>query len=380
MAIPHGITRRDVEQALRDYRAGVPHPYRESIRYDLVVGGRRYPPKAIVGFAARRLNGGQFLDPDRDFSGGEGPAGANGVLRDLGYLVMEKGTDVVARTAREVAARRVWTEAEIEIIVAVYLAMLRAQLTGEASVKRVVVRGVEAQLPERTRGSIEFKFENVSAILHEEGLPWVEGYAPARNYQKALRRFVLAAVDGGVRADLEGALTRSPGVTVAAVPLASLEVAAPTNRRSVPGREPGSRVTPPWRGAFRDAANRILGQDGEAWVCLVEQERLVASGRPDLAELVEWVARTRGDGLGYDVLSFEATGAERWIEVKTTNAGPSAPFLLTPNELDVWRAHPDCYEIVRVFGYAGARGFYRIHGPPDDRLQLDTAVWSARPR
>ena len=40
-----------------------------------------------------------------------------------------------------------------------------------------------------------------------------------------------------------------------------------------------------------------------------------------LAARVDRVSETRGDGLGYDVLSFETSGRERLIEVKTTNYG-----------------------------------------------------------
>jgi 5-methylcytosine-specific restriction enzyme A len=82
VSIPRGITRDDVVAAIRDFDAGVAHPYGESARYDLIVSDRRYPPKAIVGLAGRRVNGGRFLDPVTEFSGGE--AGANRVLRALG--------------------------------------------------------------------------------------------------------------------------------------------------------------------------------------------------------------------------------------------------------------------------------------------------------
>ncbi|MBK8614733.1 MAG: hypothetical protein IPN85_15005 [Flavobacteriales bacterium] len=37
--------------------------------------------------------------------------------------------------------------------------------------------------------------------------------------------------------------------------------------------------------------------------------RLAAAGRADLAKEVEWVAKTQGDGLGYDIRSFSIDGA-----------------------------------------------------------------------
>lgn len=66
----------------------------------------------------------------------------------------------------------------------------------------------------------------------------------------------------------------------------------------------------------------------------LERLRLAAAGRDDLAVKVEWVAETVGDGLGFDVLSFDdADDAERLIEVKTTGLGKSFPFLVAATEV-----------------------------------------------
>jgi hypothetical protein len=55
----------------------------------------------------------------------------------------------------------------------------------------------------------------------------------------------------------------------------------------------------------RDAENRRLGRLGEEWTLEFEQRRLHdVERRPDLAKKIEWVADTRGDGLGYDIASF----------------------------------------------------------------------------
>jgi hypothetical protein len=54
-------------------------------------------------------------------------------------------------------------------------------------------------------------------------------------------------------------------------------------------------------------------------VAELERRRLREAGRDDLADRVEWVAETCGDGIGFDVLSFSETdGAEKFVEVKTT--------------------------------------------------------------
>lgn len=42
----------------------------------------------------------------------------------------------------------------------------------------------------RSEGSLEFKFQNVSAALDELGAVWISGYKPRRNVQQLLRECV----------------------------------------------------------------------------------------------------------------------------------------------------------------------------------------------
>ena len=85
----------------------------------------------------------------------------------------------------------------------------------------------------------------------------------------------------------------------------------------------------------RDLCNRSLGKAGEEFVVDVERRQLTGADRPDLARKVRWVAAEDGDGAGYDVLSFDATGRERLLEVKTTNGSARTPYFLTRNERDL---------------------------------------------
>ena len=68
----------------------------------------------------------------------------------------------------------------------------------------------------------------------------------------------------------------------------------------------------------REAHDRSLGAAGEEFVVRFEVARLAHAGKEGLAGKVERVSETRGDGLGFDVLSFDESGRERLIEVKTT--------------------------------------------------------------
>lgn len=86
-SIPDGITRDDVLGALKRIDTGVEHGFGPSLKYDLVLEGRRYPPKAVLGLAAERLAG-RVLDPS-EFTGGESSKSTR-ILRDLGFVVEAK--------------------------------------------------------------------------------------------------------------------------------------------------------------------------------------------------------------------------------------------------------------------------------------------------
>ena len=45
----------------------------------------------------------------------------------------------------------------------------------------------------RSKGSVEFKHQNISAVLVDLELPYLDGYKPARNYQKRLLPGVVEA-------------------------------------------------------------------------------------------------------------------------------------------------------------------------------------------
>src|SRR6187549_2250271 len=61
-------------------------------------------------------------------------------------------------------AGKAWNRWEIDAAVAAYVDMLQKERRGEAYVKVQAVRALGQLLPARTSGSIERKFQNISAI------------------------------------------------------------------------------------------------------------------------------------------------------------------------------------------------------------------------
>lgn len=158
--------------------------------------------------------------------------------------------------------------------------------------------------------------------------------------------------------------------------------AAPTPKLSGKAKDTQPRKPVPKKFDFaaRDEANRELGRKGEEWVVLYERHRLAAVGRSDLAEKVEHVSATKGDGLGYDIASFEEDGSPRCIEVKTTNAGAMSPFMLSPNEVVTSANLSSSYFLYRVHSFRVKPKIFVLAGSLEQRLLLEASEYRARLR
>src|SRR5215831_6250572 len=89
-------------------------------------------------------------------------------------------------------ANEAWSRDEVELTVADYFAMLRAELSRQSVNKAEHNRRLQQRLNGRSKGAIEFKHANISAILLSLGdLPYIDGYKPRGNYQQLLEQVVL---------------------------------------------------------------------------------------------------------------------------------------------------------------------------------------------
>ncbi len=246
-----------------------------------------------------------------------------------------------------------WQDDELDAIIADYFVMLAADLAGQPYVKSRHSAALMAQIG-RSHRSVEFKHQNISAVLDELGLPWIPGYIPKSNYQNS----IVDAVDRY--------LSRHPAIFEIAPALPTPTPAPSTVFVMRPVPTPTERQIPSrlqrlvWKfdPVERDHRNRSLGRAGEAFVLEIEKQRLQETERPDLAQKVRWVAAEDGDGAGYDVLSFDRTGCERLIEVKTTNGAARTPFFLTRNEREFATERPEEWRIYRVHLFAKSSSYF----------------------
>lgn len=246
------------------------------------------------------------------------------------------------------------------------------KLTARARHRRQLMDSID-----RSNGSIEYKFQNISAVLMELGGVSISGYKPAVNVQGLLREVVAGRYDTDAELAAKLEMTVDAPVTPLQHELGGRSAAPDVSR--MPRRR--TRVARHNDYQAREAANRQIGLAGEKLVVQREKRRLTRAGFRDLADKVRHVAVEDGDGLGYDVLSWQTDRTERFLEVKTTRFSEFQPFLVTRNEVEFSAEEPERFSMLRLFHLERPQlGFYELRGSLRDSADLISEVFSGVPR
>jgi hypothetical protein len=275
-----------------------------------------------------------------------------------------------------------WSTEEVAATVADYFAMLGHELRREPYNKREHNRRLQVLLNGRSAGAIEFKHANISAILIELGFPYIDGYKPRRNYQELLRGEVAARLDQDAAISIAAqAVVEAPVSAPAIIPSLADIFVQPPSREPAPGIYERRKVPAPSPRRVnyleREARNASLGAAGELFVLKVEHQRLWEAGHRRLAEKIEHVSQSRGDGLGYDIASFESDGRERLIEVKTTTFGSLTPFFASAREVSVSESRHESFHLYRVFKYRDSPHIFALQGSLRQTCVLDAVQYRA---
>jgi hypothetical protein len=273
------------------------------------------------------------------------------------------------------SANESWTGGEIDLIVADYFAMLSLELSGAQYVKAYHNAALQ-KLTGRTRGSIERKHQNISAVLVRLGLPWIEGYKPLTNFQNALISGVERHLERGSALPLIDA--NDP--TLKVFESRQLWIGPPPAlRKEEDEAEPVclTRLIKKFDPALRDARNRSLGRQGEQMVVEHERQSLASIGRYDLVSKVRWVSEEDGDGAGYDIMSFDSAGRERLLEVKTTIGHATTPFFMSESERALSVERKDAFRLMRVYDFARRPAAFELPPPLTDWVALRATNYRA---
>lgn len=248
-----------------------------------------------------------------------------------------------------------WSTIEVELIVADYFQMLSLELANKPFSKAAHRRQLLPLLNNRSDGSIEFKHQNISAVLIKLGQPYIKGYLPRFNIQSLLAEKVIEYLSKNPSLEnLFQTFADQPIIqNTKQVDFTGLIVQSPEKREKNIAADPEAiyhRNPMKINYLEREQRNSQLGILGEQLVIDYEKWSLTKTGKEHLADRIEWISKN-DDGAGFDILSFNTDGTDKYIEVKTTKLGKETPFFFSKNELYFSQKKEDHYHLYRLFNF-----------------------------
>jgi hypothetical protein len=269
-----------------------------------------------------------------------------------------------------------WEQTEVEATLDAYFRLMQAELGGRPMVKVAVYRDL-ARAWGRSWKAYERKMQNISAVLVLHDHPYLKGLVPLVNIQRSLEPVTLEYLRNHPEALVTLSRYRNKLIVPYTTNLFDGSTVSEPPTTFTKGPKRGGAIISQEEIAEKEANCKEIGLAGEQWVVHFEKARLRAKGRPELAEAVEHVSVTRGDGLGYDILSYDTNERELHIEVKATPFKIGTPFMITRNELQHASEHPDAARLYRVFQLYQKPRLYMLAGSLEDKLQLDAISYRA---
>jgi len=266
-----------------------------------------------------------------------------------------------------------WSQSEVSLIIPDYFDMLSQELQHSAYNKTIHRNALRPQLDQRSDGAVEKKHQNISSILADMGLTYIAGYKPLSNGQQLLEDEIIKYLQDHQR-DLEPLFQAFATKAWSPTEFSSLDFA--TSLDEAPARAEKQKQNQRKFQAVKinylekEQNNRTLGTAGEQYIIDYEKWRLEHAGRRDLIRLIEWTAKERGDGAGYDILSKNVDGSDRYIEVKTTKLSKETPIYVTYTEIEFAATYSLQFYLYRVFNFADKRKFFIKQGSYIDFCQL----------
>lgn len=264
-----------------------------------------------------------------------------------------------------------WSNIEVELIVADYFNMLADELKGIDINKTNHRKSLLPLLKSRSEGSIEFKHQNISAVLVNLQQPFIRGYKPRFNYQKVLEEKVIKylklnpSFERNFEQFADTLVTKKPHINYE-----SFISEAPIPENIFAEKEIMYR---PIKINYleREQNNRLIGELGEEVVIQFEKWRLISEGKASLADKIEWVSKDQGDGLGYDVLSKNVNGSDRYIEVKTTKLSKETPIFFSKNEFEFSKKNSNNYHLYRLYNFVEKPQMFMKNGAFDEFCSVE---------
>ena len=246
-----------------------------------------------------------------------------------------------------------WSNIEVELIVADYFDMLSSELKGDSYSKAEHRRALHPLLSDRSDGSIEFKHQNISAILINQGQPYIKGYLPRFNFQKILEERVVEYLfeNHKIEDQIKLFVEKDPIQISPNIQFDKFIVDPPKKEHVSEPFLSYNRKPIKINYLEKEQNNQRLGIFGEELVLKYEKWNLIKVGKEKLADQVRWISNEEGDGVGFDILSRNLNGTDKYIEVKTTRLGKDTPIFFSNNELQYSINNSVNFHLYRIFNF-----------------------------
>ena len=111
--------------------------------------------------------------------------------------------------------------------------------------------------------------------------------------------------------------------------------------------------------------NVSIGLQGEELIFKYEQWRLNKMGKEKYADKVVWVSQF-DDSAGFDILSRNENGTDRYIEVKTTRLSKETPIFFSKNEFEFSIKKDKFFHLYRLFNFRDRPRMFTCTGSFDE--------------
>lgn len=272
-----------------------------------------------------------------------------------------------------------WSEHEVKETIRDYFDMLSKEIRNLSYNKSEHRRNLKEKLKSRSEGAIERKHQNISAVLRDLGMPFINGYKPLSHFQKVLTRSIISYLEENDfwKIDFEYFTTATIEQPVQVDFAKWLEPIPQLVQAKEPAVEYKPRIAKVDYLA-KEQANKLLGNRGEELVLKYERWRLIQADKVALADSVEWISKEQGDGAGFDILSKNANGTDRYIEVKTTKLGKYTPIYFTRNELKCSEERESNYHLYRLFEFDKRPKMFNSRGRLDAICEVEALSYVGR--
>jgi hypothetical protein len=260
-----------------------------------------------------------------------------------------------------------WSDNEVDLIIADYFAMLSDELEGRKYNKSQHRKQLIKLLDERSNGSIEFKHQNITAVLRKLGLPFIKGYKYRSNYQHILEDKVIDHLKTQKQI-LEPKFLHfaeeAPNI-IGDYNFKNI-IAKPPIKKNIVAEPEIEYSRKPIKINYleREQNNSSLGEQGERLVLKYEKWHLIQNGKESLADKIEWIS-PNDDGAGFDILSKNLNGTDKYIEVKTTKLSKETPLFFSKNEYEFSKEKSKDYNLYRVFDFSKKPKIFFLNGDFD---------------